>query len=302
MSSAYSYTVLRYVHDTTTGEFVNVGVVLYSPAFKYASALCRPTYARLTGLFPGVDGEAFKRLMKLVQARLEELGAKSWDELPLEGKPDSVMTLVHQVLPADDSSLQWSSPGGGVTDNPAATLEKLFDRLVAFYDERPERPRRKDEDVWRTYKRTLEARNVLKHLESKTITGADDEVEFPYAWKNGVWHCFEPLSFDLASADGIRAKAHSVLGRMMSVRDAPEEFKVYLLLGEPQNADLRPAYLRARNILNKLPVEHQLVLEQDAAAFGEILAAQVDVHDQKEGRASEGLDITDRVEARSRDA
>lgn len=27
----YTYSVLRYVHDVTSGEFVNVGVVLYSP-------------------------------------------------------------------------------------------------------------------------------------------------------------------------------------------------------------------------------------------------------------------------------
>jgi len=26
----YSYTVPRYVHDTTTGEFINVGVALYA--------------------------------------------------------------------------------------------------------------------------------------------------------------------------------------------------------------------------------------------------------------------------------
>lgn len=44
MKTAYTYTVLRYVHDTTTGEFVNVGVALYAPELRYASALCRTTY------------------------------------------------------------------------------------------------------------------------------------------------------------------------------------------------------------------------------------------------------------------
>jgi Protein of unknown function (DUF3037) len=27
----YTYTILRYVHDVTTGEFVNVGVVMHLP-------------------------------------------------------------------------------------------------------------------------------------------------------------------------------------------------------------------------------------------------------------------------------
>jgi hypothetical protein len=32
----YTYTVLRYVHDTGTGEFANVGVVLNAPSAGYA--------------------------------------------------------------------------------------------------------------------------------------------------------------------------------------------------------------------------------------------------------------------------
>ena len=28
---SYTYAVLRYVHDVTSGEFVNVGVALYAP-------------------------------------------------------------------------------------------------------------------------------------------------------------------------------------------------------------------------------------------------------------------------------
>ena len=51
MTNRYSYTycVLRYVHDTTSNEFVNVGVVLYAPKAKYLSALCRTTTARSSG-------------------------------------------------------------------------------------------------------------------------------------------------------------------------------------------------------------------------------------------------------------
>ena len=56
MKTAYMYTVLRYVHDTTTGEFVNVGVAICAPKVRYASARCRSTYGRLAKVFPGMDG------------------------------------------------------------------------------------------------------------------------------------------------------------------------------------------------------------------------------------------------------
>ena len=110
MKTAYTYTVLRYVHDTTTGEFVNVGVALYAPEARYASALCRTTYGRLAKVFPGMDGEVFKGLMRFIQSRLEESGDKLRDELPLERPPRSVLELAHGVLPPDDSSLHQACP------------------------------------------------------------------------------------------------------------------------------------------------------------------------------------------------
>ena len=141
-------TVLRYVHDIATGEFVNVGVVIYAREARYASALCRATYGRLSKVFPGLDGEAFKGMMHYVQSRIEELGSGLRDELALEGLPASVTDLAQSVLPRDDSSLQWSPPGSGLSDDPSRTPEALFDRLVSSYDERPAKERRTDEEVW----------------------------------------------------------------------------------------------------------------------------------------------------------
>lgn len=46
-------------------------------------------------------------------------------ELPLEGLTKSVIELAHGILPPDDSSLQWSPAGGGLTENPAL-LERTF--------------------------------------------------------------------------------------------------------------------------------------------------------------------------------
>jgi len=273
--------VLRYVHDITTGEFINVGVALYSREDCYASALCRNTLGRLPKTFPGMDGDTFKRLMRFIQSRVEEIGDGLKSELPLNGRPATVMDVAHAVLPPDDSSLQWSPPGSGLSDNPSQTLETLFDRLVLRYDDRPQQERRSDDEVWRKYRRSLEDRHVLKHLQPKKISVQDDEVEFQHAWKNGVWHCLEPVSLDLSSADSIRDKAHKWLGQLLSVKDAPEPFKVYLLLGEPQHEALRPAFDRAVSIFHRLPVPSQVIREADAARFSEQFALEIEAHEPK---------------------
>jgi len=281
MKTPYTYSVLRYVHDITTGEFINVGVVLYSREGCYASALCRSTFGRLSRAFPGMDGDAFKSLMRFVQSRIEEIGDGLKKELPLNGHPATVMDVAHAVLPPDDSSLQLSPPGSGLSENLSQTLEGLFERLVIRYDERPQQERRSDEEVWRKYRRSLENRHVLKHLQPKKISVQDDEVEFQYAWKNGVWHCLEPVSFDLSSADSIREKAHKWLGQLLSVKDTREPFKVYLLLGEPQHEALRPAFDKAVSILHRLPVPSEVIREGNAGDFSEQFAREIEAHETK---------------------
>ena len=134
MKTTFTYTVLRYVHDIATGEFVNMGVALYAPEAKYVSAICNSRYGRLSRMFLEVNGDNLRSLMRYIQARFEEHAAKLNSELALE-KPKSVMEIAASILPRDDSSLQWSEPNGGFTEDPAATLEQLYTRLVEKYEQ-----------------------------------------------------------------------------------------------------------------------------------------------------------------------
>jgi hypothetical protein len=49
------HTLLRYVHDVASGEFANVGVVLYSPEARFTGALCRDTHGRISKMFPDMN-------------------------------------------------------------------------------------------------------------------------------------------------------------------------------------------------------------------------------------------------------
>jgi hypothetical protein len=138
-----------------TGEFVNVGVALYAPGTNYLSGLCNTRYKRLTSMFGNgeVDGDYFRGLMRYIEARFEEIGDKLRNELPFNGMPADIMDIARSILPLDDSSLQWSEPGGGQTEDPAKTLEDLFDRMVARYENRQARSSRDDGEVWRVLKK-----------------------------------------------------------------------------------------------------------------------------------------------------
>lgn len=279
----YTYTVLRYVHDIATGEFLNVGVALLAPERHYVNALCRTTYGRLKEVFPTLDGESFRSAMRHVTHEFERLQKELADELPLRPTSAGIMGFAHAVLGADDSSLQWSPMGSGLTADPGLTLEQLYERFVMAHEPHSPSHRRQDEDVWKRFSVELQQRQVLRHFVKKTIAVDDDQVEFKHAWKNGVWHCLAPVSFDLASADSIREKAHKWLGQLTSVAKSREDFKLYLLVGEPALAELRPAFESALSILGKATIEKEVVPETQAGELSERLAAEVRAREQAIG-------------------
>lgn len=276
----YTYTVLRYVHDIATGEFLNVGVALLAQEQRYVSAQCRTTYGRLKDVFPSLDGESFRAAMRHVSQEFDRLQYELGEKSQLPPAANGVMSYAHAVLGPDDSSLQWSPVGTGLTADPAQTLHQLYQRFVTACELHAPAHRRQDEDIWKRFSLELQQRQVLRHFVKKTIAVADDQIEFKHAWKNGVWHCLAPVSFDLASAESIREKAHKWLGQLTSVAHARGDFKLFLLVGEPTHAELLPAYESALSILRKSPVEQEVVPEAQASELCERLAAEVLAHEQ----------------------
>jgi hypothetical protein len=277
----YTYTVLRYVHDTSTGEFANVGVVISAPSAKFADAILRPTYGRLSKMFPGMDGEHFRQVIRHLQSRFEEIASQVREEMDLGQKPTNAQELAFSVIAPDDSSFQWSAMGSGLTADLPVTLESIYQKMVERYDDRQKTESRSDELVWKSFKKRLEERKVLSRLHPKTISVQDDEVTFSHAWKNHQWHCMETLSFDLMQPQSIREKAHSWLGKMTSIKDATEKFRVCYLVGEPQLEGSRRAFEQALNVLHKTPVEHEIIREHEAESFAAEVAKEIAAHDSE---------------------
>lgn len=275
---AYSYAVLRYVHDTVTGEFVNVGLAMFSAEGNYLRFSVKATVGRVTSMFPSVNASSFKDLLRVLKRRFSVIEAEVQDRLALSEKKSTLDQLLLDAMPFDDSSLVWSPVSSGVSSDLSATFDMVFARYITKFDQRSSRKNRTDEDVWRQFRRDLEKRNLLNFFESKNISGKDDELEFPFAWKNGIWHCVEPISFDLAASDSIRDKAHKWLGQIASVTDSAEKFKVYLVLAKPSQPTLEGAFEKAVAILRKAPVANEVFVDGEMVDLVEMLHKQVGAH------------------------
>lgn len=276
MKIPYSFSVLRYIHDIVTGEFINVGVVLYVPKARFLSAICTSRYSRLSKMFSNVNGDHFRQVSRYIQARLEEEGERLVSVLPFDKLPVSVREFSARALPVDDSSLQFSPEGYGLTENPQETLEQIYTRYVEKYYEKAERLSRSDEDVWKIYKKPLEERRILANLTPHQIIGNNYYYEFKYCWKNEKWHIHEPVSFDLIEPVYITDKANGWLGRIISLHDGGEPFKLNILLGSPKDDQLKSAFVRAQNIMHRMPCEHEFIREDEAEDFAESLKKEIE--------------------------
>ena len=279
MKTPYSFSVLRYIHDVVTSEFINVGVVLYAPKVRFLSAICTSRYGRLTRMFSNVNGDHFRQVLRYIQARLEEEGERLASEFPFDKLPLGVLEFTTKILPVDDSSLQFSPEGYGITENLQETLEKLYNRYVEQYYDRPERHSRSDEDIWKVFKKSLEEKRILSNLKPHQIVGNNYDYEFKYCWQNQKWHIHEPVSFDLIEPASVTDKANGWLGRIMSLNDGGESFKLNILLGAPQDERLKPAFVKAQNIMNRMPCEHEFIKEDEAEGFAESLRKEIEEHE-----------------------
>ncbi|MBI5212588.1 MAG: DUF3037 domain-containing protein [Nitrospirae bacterium] len=278
MKIPYSFSVLRYIHDIVSGEFINVGVVLYAPKARFLSAICTSRYGRLSKMFSNINGDHFRQVSRYIQARLEEEGERLVDELLFEKMPVSVKDFTPRVLPIDDSSLQFSQEGYGLTENPQETLEEIYNRYIEKYYEKTERQSRSDEDVWKVYKKPMEERRILANLVPHQIIGNNYDHEFKYCWKNEQWHIHEPISFDLMEAGSITDKANTWVGRVTSLVDGGESFKLNVLIGSPQDEKLKSAFIKAQNIMHKMPCDHKFIKEDEADDFAESLKKEIEAH------------------------
>jgi hypothetical protein len=150
--------------------------------------------------------------------------------------------------------------------------------MVQRHERLPSVERRTDEEVWREFSKSLQKRHVRSHFREKEIIADADSKTFSRAWKNGVWHCLEPVSFDLIDGNSIHEKAHRYLGQFTALRDAEEQFKVYLLIGEPRHNDVQSQYVRAMRILEKIPVPSEIFTETQIEDFASRIADEITGH------------------------
>ena len=273
---AYSYIVLRYIHDVVSGEALNVGVVMHAPTASFLRVRTRRTIGRLKHAFPDFDRAAFSEAMQAIDRGFSAI-TKQANRMSLYDTQTDARAHALKVLRDDDSALQWSPTGTGLTADPARTFERLYERYVARYDSVPTK-HRSDDEVWQPIHDKLTERGVNVPFEPRTVAGKQDWIVFERAWKNGGWHACEPVSLDMTNAERIMSKARRWRGHLAAVADGTSErIDLHFVLGRPRNGALMDAYETAKVILANAPFATEVVDENDIDDFVASMESACDV-------------------------
>ena len=274
----YRYAVLRFIPDTLTQEFVNIGVVVFSYTASYFKASLNNRYGRISNLFHGIDGNHYRRVIHSIEHSIEKI-QQSWQQGKLfTTVPEDFSELLNQVLPPDDSSLSFMITGGGIAEELDQELAELYSRLVTKYETKADDERRNDAQVWRIFEHEFQKYEILTKLNPVRITTSTFEYEFRHAWKNERWHPVEAVSLDLVHPASIASKATKWIGNAISLKDSGDLGTLYLLLGKPQDSDLIDSYRKAVLNLRSHTPNVRIIEEDKAREFSEEFAAEIASH------------------------
>lgn len=124
VGSPFQYAIWRVVPDVARGERLNVGVVLHARTRDFLGARVALDRARLAALDPTLDPDALARHLD----GLVRVAAGDEDAGPIARLATS--ERFHQLVAPASTVVQPSAVHTGVCDDPAATLERLFARVV----------------------------------------------------------------------------------------------------------------------------------------------------------------------------
>jgi hypothetical protein len=120
----FQYALVRVVPDVERGECLNAGVIVFCRRHRFLAARIALDPARLAALAPDADVAAVRAHLDAV-ARIAagEPGAG-----PIAALPPS--ERFHWLVAPSSTIIQPSPVHTGLTDDPAAELERLARRLV----------------------------------------------------------------------------------------------------------------------------------------------------------------------------
>lgn len=273
----YQYQIVRYIHDRVTSEFVNVGIIVFQPETQFLQSKFISKFGRVSQFFSDVNGHYLLSTLKQFEKEIKRIAATK-SELFFDYTHISQIT--NSILPKDDSALECSEVLFGIDINPQSALDDLFDRLVVKYIAETEKDTMDDRNVWRNvYKDYFDKYGITKNLKSHSVKTTHDVLQFDKCWKNGNWHCYQTLSFDLKKVDSIKNKVYKWSGIINELENSNAELNLYFLTVSPgKHKSIKKFIEDTLSGRNNKSITVSIVNENQADKFAKAVSKEIKEH------------------------
>ena len=282
---SYRCRILRYVHDASKGEFVNIGIVMWIPEHSRLIFRLNEQYRRISGFFKNFDGLSYLQMLRNLQRSFKKV-ASDLQKPPLtRDTPTNTFEVFNLLVREDASTFQWSQVISGISANPEDRLDRLFEDFVTFHESsrRARLPRPRDERmIWNTVHQALKAYHLEDHVElGFTMKSTSFEHSFKVGWTNGIRQVLEPISLGLRNREEIIDKAHTWSGRLLNLSTDNDFGCTAVLAPRDEHVDTI-AFNHGRQILEEAPSMREVITENDVNDY---------MSEIKKDLAVENLDI-----------
>jgi len=270
---AYQSITLRYLHDPATGEFANLGVVVYSPGHPVESRFTH-RLQRVSRFFGGIETHHIRAILTRLEKALAKAGGDQ-KQIDFIQTGLQIREIATRALAQDSSALQWADAGAGTTDSLPKAADNLLARLVTRYEQTKTTNSRTSEVVWDSYCGPLASKGVLRKLTPRELITPNYTHHFDHTFINGCLRVIEPVSLDYDDPDYIVARGRHWLGVGAALQKATEEHRFTFLLGLPSTSEGEKAADKAVKLMEMIDSSVDFVRESEAKRFATNLAAQI---------------------------
>ena len=276
----YEYQILRYIPDRVNAEFVNVGLVIYGRDDKYLKSQFINRSTRLSSFFQGTNIRYVMQSIRHLEKQFSSISHNLKEDIEFS-RPNSVEEITSNLLTKDDTSLVFSVPNKAIDLSLDIAFDNLKKQLLFRYDIHYDHlDALRDPDVWtKVYKKYFIKVGIKDKLVSHTVKTKYDKIEFQHAWKNDIWHCYQPITFALSREDNVKNKVYRWLGKIQELQTSSESIRIELLTVMPKKPALR------NFILNQLKNQKvgnstfKIVEEKEAENFAQQLKLDFEKHE-----------------------
>jgi len=274
----YELTLLQFRPDLTSEETFNIGVVGFNAEHQHLVSRVTDRYSRLRAAYPDLDGSAYRALARAIDARcIEVADALHRDQLRIYGK-QQFQDLLDQIIAPGSANFRWSSVRRGICEDLAQRVEEVFYRYVGRFEERPQRERTTNEQLWKRVLERPSIQSILPEINKpKMMTTSYLTHEFRGSWMNGQLNVLEPITFDYLDPSTITDKAVLWVGRVGELAKT-EDYRLVALVTNRRDDVTSDAYNNAIAMLGANDRVREVIPESNADRLADIVTDDLRVH------------------------